>query len=199
MKNATCTEPKKETYKCEKCNATYEKTEGKALGHDWELIETVEPTDEKVGYRLYKCKRANCGETKKEEIAVKSHIDLIVTVTDQNGKPISGAKVSVFDGTTLVGTKATSSDGIAIFRVEAGKKYRIVVEYNGNHLENDVTVNPDGSTSGGGNFNINIPHCSCTCHRNGVWPAIFRFFHKIIKMLVGHFVCCGDPDSRYGS
>lgn len=199
MKNATCTEPKKETYKCEKCNATYEKTEGKALGHDWELIETVEPTDEKVGYRLYKCKRANCGETKKEEIAVKSHIDLIVTVTDQNGKPISGAKVSVFDGTTLVGTKATGSDGIAIFRVEAGKKYRIVVEYNGNHLENDVTVNPDGSTSGGGNFNINIPHCSCTCHRNGVWPAIFRFFHKIIKMLVGHFVCCGDPDSRYGS
>ncbi len=199
MKNATCTEPKKETYKCEKCNATYEKTEGKALGHDWELIETVEPTDEKVGYRLYKCKRANCGETKKEEIAVKSLVDLVVTVTDQNGKPISGAKVSVFDGTTLVGTKTTGSDGIAIFRVEAGKKYRIVVEYNGNHLENDVTVNPDGSTSGGGNFNINIPHCSCTCHRNGVWPAIFRFFHKIIKMLVGHFVCCGDPDSRYGS
>ena len=66
------------------------------------------------------------------------------------------------------------------------------------HIEGDITVNPDGSTEGG-SIGVKVTHCSCTCHRDGIWPAIFRFFHKIIKMIVGHFVCCGNPDARYGS
>lgn len=195
MRNATCTEPTKEIFKCKKCDCTYEKTTGKALGHSWKLVSTVEPTETVAGYELYKCTR--CSEEYKKEIPAKAYIYFTVTVVDQNGKPVQGATVSIFDGTKFVASALTEANGKVTFRVEAAKKYRVVVEYDKQHVEGDITVNPDGSTSGG-SIGVQVTHCSCTCHRDGLWPAIFRFFHKIIKMLTGEFGCCGDPDSRYG-
>lgn len=197
-KNATCTEPMKETFKCEKCGYGYVTTSGKALGHKWVLVESVDPTDKTEGYELYKCDRAGCDETYKKVLPPKSYIYFTVTVVDQDGNPVQGATVTIFDGTKFVASGSTDAHGKVIFKVEEAKKYRVVVEYNDQHIEGDITVNPDGSTEGG-SIGVKVTHCSCTCHRNGVWPAIFRFFHKIIKMIVGHFVCCGNPDARYGS
>ncbi len=197
-KNATCTEPMKETFKCEKCGYGYVTTSGKALGHKWVLVESVDPTDKTEGYELYKCERAGCDETYKKVLPPKTYIYFTVIVVDQDGNPVQGATVTIFDGTKFVASGSTDAHGKVIFKVEEAKKYRVVVEYNDQHIEGDITVNPDGSTEGG-SIGVKVTHCSCTCHRNGVWPAIFRFFHKIIKMIVGHFVCCGNPDARYGS
>ena len=197
-KNATCTEPMKETFKCEKCGYGYVTTSGKALGHKWVLVESVDPTDKTEGYELYKCERAGCDETYKKVLPPKTYIYFTVIVVDQDGNPVQGATVTIFDGTKFVASGTTDAHGKVIFKVEEAKKYRVVVEYNKQHIEGDITVNPDGSTEGG-SIGVKVTHCSCTCHRNGVWPAIFRFFHKIIKMIVGHFVCCGNPDARYGS
>ncbi len=196
MKNATCTEGARETYKCTKCGYTYTKTIGKPLGHKYILLDTVDPTETTPGYERYKCER--CGDTYKKILEPKKYIYFTVTVVDQDGAPVQGATVTVFDGTKFVASGTTDAHGKVIFKVEEAKKYRIVVEYNKQHIEGDITVNPDGSTSGD-DLVVNVVHCSCTCHRDGVWPAIFRFFHKIIKMLVGHFVCCGDPDPRYNN
>ncbi len=196
MRGATCTKPMEETFKCSKCGYTYTKTSGKAKGHSYALVETVEPTSTKEGYELYKC--SVCGDEYKKIIAPKTYIFFTVIVKDQDGNPVQGAKVSIFDGTKFIASGTTDADGKVVFRVEEAKNYRVVVEYDNQHIEGDITVNPDGSTSGD-NFNVHVTRCSCTCHRDGVWPSIFRFFHKIIKMLVGHFVCCGEPDARYGS
>lgn len=196
MHNATCTEPMEVSYKCAKCEYTYTKKTGKPLGHNFtDLVERVEPVGEKAGYEIYKCTR--CGETERKELAAKEYINFVVTVIDTKGNPVEGAKVSIFDGDTFVASNTTNKEGKVTFRVEKAKKYRVVIEGSDfDTVYGDITVNPDGSTSG----DIpqpNIKACSCTCHRNGIWPAIFRFFHKIIKMLVGEFVCCGNPDSRY--
>lgn len=197
-KNATCTEPMKETFKCEKCGYGYVVTSGKALGHKWVLVESVDPTESTEGYELYKCDRAGCDETYKKVLPPKTYIYFTVIVVDQDGNPVQGATVTIFDGTKFVASGSTDAHGKVIFKVEEAKKYRVVVEYNKQHIEGDITVNPDGSTEGG-SIGVKVTHCSCTCHRDGIWPAIFRFFHKIIKMIVGHFVCCGNPDARYGS
>ena len=197
-KNATCTEPMKETFKCEKCGYGYEQTSGKPLGHKWVLVESVDPTEKTEGYELYKCERAGCDETYKKVLPPKTYIYFTVIVVDQDGNPVQGATVTIFDGTKFVASGTTDAHGKVVFKVEEAKKYRVVVEYNKQHLEGDITVNPDGSTEGG-SISVEVTHCSCTCHRDGIWPAIFRFFHKIIKMIVGHFVCCGNPDARYGS
>lgn len=199
MKGATCTEPMKETFKCTECGYTYEKSQGKALGHDYKLVETVDPTETKDGYELYKCQRAGCGHEYKKTLPMKTYIFFTVTVKDQHGSPVEGATVSLFDGTTFVASGTTDANGQITFRVDAAKTYRVVVEGNKfDHTEADITVNPDGSTNSNG-ISVEVDHCSCTCHRDGVWPSIFRFFHKIICMLTGHFVCCGDPDPRYNS
>ena len=196
MHNATCTEPMTEKFECTKCAYTYTKKTGKPLGHNFtDLVERVEPEGEKAGYEIYKCTR--CNETRTKVLEPKEYINFVVTVVDTKGNPVEGAKVSIFDGETFIASNVTNAEGKVTFRVEKAKKYRVVIEGpDFDTVYGDITVNPDGSVSG----NIpqpNVKTCSCTCHRNGLWPAIFRFFHKIIKMLVGEFVCCGNPDSRY--
>ena len=195
--NATCTEAAWDKYECSVCKYSYTKTIGKPIGHEFtELVERVEPEGEKAGHVIYKCVR--CDETLTKEIAAMQYFNFTVNVIDSKGNPIEGAKVTIFDGDKFVDSGYTNADGKVTFKVESAKKYRVVVEgANFDTTYGDITVNPDGTTSGE-LPKINVKVCSCTCHRDGFWPTIFRFFHKIIKMLTGNFGCCGDPDPRYG-
>lgn len=196
MKAATCTVAAQETYKCKHCGFSYEKSVGKPLGHKWKLVEAVEPTFDNPGYELYKCDR--CDEEKKQEFSQKQYIKFTVIVINQDGNPVEGAKVSIFDGTKFISSGYTDADGKIVFRVEEAKDYTVIVEGKDfETIKGTITVNPDGSVDQSGLPRVDVHKCSCTCHRDGVWPTIFRFFHKIIKMLVGNFVCCGNPDPRY--
>ena len=196
MKAATCTEAAQETYKCKHCGYTYSKAIGKPLGHKWKLVEAVEPTFDSAGYEIYKCDR--CDEEKRQEVDQKHYIKFTVIVINQDGNPVEGAKVSIFDGTKFISSGYTDAEGKIVFRVEEAKDYTVIVEGDDfETIKGTITVNPDGSVDQSGLPSVDVHKCSCTCHRDGIWPTIFRFFHKIIKMLVGDFVCCGNPDPRY--
>ena len=73
-KAPTCLDKGYEAYDtCKTCDySTYKETE--ALGHEFELIEEINPTCTTKGYKKYKCTR--CNEEKQEEIEALGH-DLI--------------------------------------------------------------------------------------------------------------------------
>ena len=78
--------------------------------------------------------------------------------------------------------------GNKTYRIEIeGKSGTITVDGEGNIVSGNVPVVSRGGGGGGGG-------CDCTCHKSGFWPMIFRFFHKIIKMITGEFRCCKDAD-----
>lgn len=54
------------THTCTRCGDRYIDAYVEALGHDWKLTETREPTETEDGYRCYDCQR--CGQTKQETI-----------------------------------------------------------------------------------------------------------------------------------
>ena len=93
-------------------------------------------------------------------------------------------------------TVNTNSEGEVNFLVDKGESYSFIVEYDGK----DITGGLRAAEVGEDKVNtvvVNISNCSCACHGSGIWSAIFRFFHKIIKMFTGEFKCCNDPDPRY--
>lgn len=191
---ADCTHPARTINACA-CGYRYETTSGKALGHDYSIeVSRVNPTADADGYKVMKCSR--CGD---QTTVPLSRIYLKVTVKDQNGNKVSGVKVDVYDGNTFINSGTTGSDGVATILVPEAKTYRIVIE----GREGTVTVDENGRvtnssiptverSNGGGNTSHG---CDCTCHKSGFWPMIFRFFHKIIKLITGEFRCC--PDANY--
>ena len=64
-KAATCTSPKLLNYHCINCQEKRSFNSGKALGHDYKLVESVPSTYSTCGYDLYKCTR--CNDSYKEE------------------------------------------------------------------------------------------------------------------------------------
>jgi hypothetical protein len=190
---ASCTEPAKTTYTCA-CGYNYSTTSGRPNGHTWTVTERVNPTATTDGYELREC--SVCHVQDRVVLDKTGMINLKVTVKDQNGNPVSGVTVKVYDGDTFIGSDVSNSSGVATIPVPEAKTYRIVIE----GKEGTVTVDANGRVTGG-----NIPTvdrnnggshgCDCTCHKSGFWPMIFRFFHKIIKMITGEFRCC--PDANY--
>ncbi|MDD6526671.1 MAG: hypothetical protein PUF31_02485 [Oscillospiraceae bacterium] len=192
---ATCTVGAGTTYTCD-CGFRYTVSTGKPLGHNWIAIESKEPSYEEEGYIKYQCDR--CGETKTEVLPDKDYIFINITLVDQDGAPVQGATVSLYYKGEFVTSGITDQNGKVTLVVEEAKDYTIVIS--GEDVDTvtaDVTVNGDGSIDMSRVPTIKVNKCTCTCHRNGLWPTIFRFFHKIIKMLVGEFKCCNNPDARY--
>lgn len=192
---ATCTVGAGTTYTCD-CGFRYTVSTGKPLGHNWIAIESKEPSYEEEGYIKYQCDR--CGETKTEVLPDKDYIFINITLVDQDGAPVQGATVSLYYKGEFVTSGITDQNGKVTLVVEEAKDYTIVIS--GEDVDTvtaDVTVNEDGSIDMSRVPTIKVNKCTCTCHRNGLWPTIFRFFHKIIKMLVGEFKCCNNPDARY--
>ncbi len=56
---------------------------------------------------------------------------ITVTVTNENG-PVADAAVTISEGTTVIDTKSTASDGVVIFSPQAMSSYTLNAEKTGN-------------------------------------------------------------------
>ena len=193
---ADCTNPAKTVYTCA-CGYSYSIANGKANGHTWTVLERVNPTATTDGYELREC--SVCHIQDRVVLDKTGMINLTINVKDSNGNPVSGANVRVYDGNTLVASGVTDGSGKAVVQVPEAKTYRIEIDGNGiNSASGTITVDQNGRITGGAVPTVTRPSghgCDCTCHKSGLWPSIFRFFHKIIKLITGEFRCC--PDANY--
>ncbi len=200
---ADCTQSGGYKYTCSECGYYYISGNIPALGHNYVTKVVKEPTYKEEGLAVKTCQR--CGDTIEEKLPVKQYIVVKVTVKDTDGKAYHGAKVEItHDGTGKVyGPNLTDTNGVATFYVEQSGEYFVrVLEIPGHEggYSGDITVNENGDIT-----NSTLPtlkgegskSCSCGCHRNNFWGMLFRFFHKIIKLLTGRYICCDCPDSRY--
>ena len=193
---ASCTQPARKTYRCDACDCTYEVTTGNALGHDFDNdhpIEYVAPTPDADGHKIVKCTR--CDEIVTIPLTYYA-IRLKITVKNTAGAAVAGAKVSVYDGDLFIDSDITGTDGVAVIYVPEAKTYRIVIEgAEFSTVSGEITVNELGRITGGA---IPTPKavqtCTCTCHKSGIWPTIFRFFHRFIKLMTGKYHCCADAN-----
>ncbi len=200
---ASCTESGGYKYTCADCGYYYITGNIKPLDHNWVTKVIKEPTFTEAGLAMKVCQR--CGADETEEIPMREYITLTVTVKDSNGKTFEGAKVTITHQATgkQYGPNLTNTSGVATFKVEeAGQYFVSVVEIPGHDggISGNVTVDESGKVT-----EDTIPvlkgeehsDCSCGCHRSGFWGTIFRFFHNIIKLFAGRYICCDCPDSRY--
>ncbi len=91
----------------------------------------------------------------------------------------------------------TNTAGQATFSVYEGQ-YTVQVSgvANAENVTFNITVGDKGY-SGDAIMKIAEEACGCSCHRDGFWGIIFRFFQKIISFFTGGIKCCADPDGRY--
>lgn len=200
---ATCTTGQGTNYTCS-CGWSSGVTEtAKPLGHALKEMtgagSRVEPTEGKDGYVMYECTRCDYVEKRvlKWEDPTTGLVKITVTVKDQHGKPVNGATVALYQDSNWVAQDITNANGQVSFLVAPGK-YTVVitgVKYAGDQ-QSEITVNGNGSISGS-IPQMYINDCGCACHRDNLWGTIFRFFHKIIKMITGEFKCCKDPSDLY--
>lgn len=205
---ATCTEDGGTKYTCSVCGYSWtDNHNGKEpkLGHNYASQVIKQATFTETGIIRYTCQRPGCGDTYDETIPMKSYITITVTVKDTNGKTFEGAKVTITHKVSgkAYGPNLTNKDGVATFLVEEEGTYFVsIVEIPGHDGGNsgEITVDENGNVKDNTINDLkgeNHSDCSCGCHRNGFWGAIFRFFHKIIKLFAGRYICCDCPDSRY--
>ncbi len=195
---ATCEEAGGVIWKCEDCEATETRDGAAATGHKWEVIEKIEPNLEKEedGYYIEKCKV--CG-TVSEKIIIPAakKKDVTITVKDSNGKPIHGALVELYNNGVRVDGADTNADGKVTFNAYEGK-YTVLVSKVADAENVSFNINVgDKGYNGEAIMEIAVETCGCSCHRNGFWGIVFRFFQKIISFFTGKINCCADPDGRY--
>lgn len=200
---ATCTESGGYKYTCSECGYYYITGNVPALDHNYVTTVVKEATYKEEGLAVKTCQR--CGDTVNEVIPVKQYITVNVTVKDSNGKAFHGAKVEIthYDTGKVYGPNLTNTEGVATFYVEQSGDYFVrILEIPGREggMSGDIKVNENGEIT---SSTVPVPEgesskeCSCGCHRNNFWGMLFRFFHNIIKLLAGRYICCDCPDSRY--
>lgn len=192
---ATCQHGEGTKYTCE-CGHFYT-VSGKPLPHNYEKTENFRaPTATQDGFQEYKC--TACGDTYEETLKFTDNTITITVTVKHNGTPESGIRVEIQPkggNTSVVAT--TNANGVAVFKVDKDSAYSCWVTVNGQKKE--ITLENAGNGDLQGNYNYtDRADCTCACHRDNVWGAIFRFFHKIIKLFTGEFKCCGNPDPMYG-
>ena len=198
---ATCTTGASILKKCEYCEYSINLEQGRPLGHKEVLDqEKSRPAEQgKDGENVYKCDR--CGielrrETTKWQNPEAGYITIKLRVKDTAGNPIQGAKVELYSGSSKVAGDFTDSQGYVTFRVPKGEYTAIISDVkNADPVQFTVKADKDGEITSVPQ--VAIRHCGCACHRDNIWGTIFRFFHKIIKMITGEFKCCKDPSDLY--
>ncbi len=205
---ATCTKGESILEKCEYCDYTFQHEQGGPLGH--KLVEKantrVPATPTQKGSVIFECIRCDY-EEERELVWSDSGSDdddsgnteqsknatIKVSVTDGRNA-VQNAKVDIYSGGNYITTKYTNAQGVTTFEVAKGKYNIVITVTNANKVEITKDVQADCEIVG----TVSIRGCGCACHRDNIWGAIFRFFHKIIKMLTGEFKCCSDPSHLYG-
>ncbi len=200
LDNATCQNGEGTRYACD-CGAYYEVT-GKPLDHNWAEIEKVEATEGNDGYIKYECQNDGCDETKTEVLTwVSDKITLEIKVLC-NGEAQANVAVQFVEKTAsaVPFPATTGKDGIARVQTTISDNgYACYVNIDGEMvLVTNFAEGANGNYSGTYSYTVADADCSCACHRDNFWGAIFRFFHKIIKLFTGKFKCCGNPDPMYG-
>lgn len=194
-KDATCTEGGGTTYKCG-CGYEYSTSTTAPLGHAWLIDERIEPDFGKEGYERKHCDR--CGKVEENRLPAKQYVIGTIVLTDQNHIPVSGANVAVFENGQYVMNANTDEFGKVNLAFPGAGEYTIVIQGKGfDDITGKITVSANGNVDMSRVPQIYISDCTCTCHKDGAWPAIFRFFHKIIRALTGEYKCCKCPDKRY--
>ncbi len=185
---ATCTNGSGTRYTCA-CGKYYD-VAGKPLPHNYIETERKEATPHSDGYVRYKCE--TCTATKEEILKYNDNTMEIKVYVEHNGAPEAGVKVEIYnvDGSLTVAT--TNANGYANFVVDQDGAYTCLV------FGQQVTLAREGDGYVGFYSYTDQASCSCACHRDNIWGAIFRFFHKIIKLFTGEFKCCENPDPMYG-
>ena len=186
---ATCTNGAGTRYTCT-CGKYYDIT-GKPLPHNFVETDRKEATPYSDGYIRYKCE--TCSETKEEILKYNDNTIEIKVYVEHNGAPESGVKVELrneVDGSIVYAT--TNANGYANFVVDQSGAYNCFV------FGKIVTLAKEGDGYVGFYSYTDQASCTCACHRDNIWGAIFRFFHKIIKLFTGEFKCCTNPDPMYG-
>ena len=205
---ATCTKGESILEKCEYCDYTFQHEQGGPLGH--KLVEKantrVPATPTQNGSVIFECIRCDY-EEERELVWSDSGSDdddsgnteqsknatIKVSVTDGRNA-VQNAKVDIYSGGNYITTKYTNAQGVTTFEVAKGKYNIVITVTNADKVEITKDVQADCEIVG----TVSIRGCGCACHRDNIWGAIFRFFHKIIKMLTGEFKCCSDPSHLYG-
>lgn len=208
--DATCTEGASILEKCQYCDYTINYEQGSPLGHKLAEKEgtRVPATPAKNGSVIFECTRVNCDYEEERELVwsdsgsddgdsgnteQSKNATIKVTVTDGRNA-VQNAKVDIYSGGTYITTKYTNAQGVTTFEVAKGKYNVVITVTNADKVEISKDVQADCEIVG----TVSIRGCGCACHRDNIWGAIFRFFHKIIKMLTGEFKCCSDPSHLYG-
>ena len=133
---------------------------------------------------------------------MKEPIIINVNVKDTQGRPVEGARVQLYLANTKIDEAVTNANGTATFKVYTEGEYYVIISniegYNGN-IEGSINVGEGENNIDTGDElgAINIIDCACACHRDGFWGMLFRFFHKIIKLFMGKYICCSCPDESY--
>lgn len=198
--NATCTEGASTIKKCTACEYVEKLPTGKPLGHKETLSkDSVAAEQGKDGVNIYVC--SVCGvETRRETVKWQDpesgYVTIKITVKDTDGNKIQGAKVDLYAGSNHVATNYTGVGGTAEFKVAKGE-YKVIISgiKNAGSVEFTAKADKDGEIQGVPS--VSISKCGCACHNTSIWGTIFRFFHKIIKMITGEFKCCKDPSDLY--
>ena len=205
LNKATCMNGKGTRYSCD-CGKYYDVT-GKPLDHRFETYVLDEATGKLVSHCENKCGTTdvkepedndgdntggNTGGSDTPTTPKKYTLTIHVYENGNSRAPIANAQVDIYRNSERVATDKTGPNGTVAFVVDEGT-YGVDVSgipYQG-FYRTDVKVS--GNTSF--NANVYVKRCNCACHDTGLWGTIFRFFHKIIKMITGEFKCCKDPSN----
>ncbi|MBQ3137362.1 MAG: InlB B-repeat-containing protein [Clostridia bacterium] len=202
----TCIAPGTSNKKCTVCGKEVPSaTTSKPTGHNYKLVDHKDAGYGVDGYDKYVCQNSWCteedGKYKTDVIPALTYNKLTVTVKDGD-KLVYGIAVKLYKDGSIVDANATNKDGVVVFENLEDGNY--VVQLDGGKSENvavnadaAVTVNLKDEASGGGDSGSQSAPCSCSCHRNGFWGILFRFFHTFISWFTGRINCCSNPDPRY--